>query len=359
MDLVKVDAKEYGIEETKAKQIAEQFKPMLDEMAALEKEYNDIVKMEMSEGKVEMARALRLKYVTVRTGTAKIHTKQKSFYLAAGRYIDGWKNAQVFASQDIEGNLTGIENHFQNIEKERLEKLKEARMVEIRKYFKEGEYSGVGVNLGEMTDDVWDNYIAGTKLNYETKLKAEKEAEAARLEDLRLNTLTNERVGLVAPYTAYTMPKDVINYREASDKEFNDYKSLLISRKGLDDKQREDQRLENERLKKEAEEKAIAEKAEKEKADKKLEDERKAKEAAELKLKEKEDADKKAEADRIAALENDLKKADKIKVGDLMTDLNALKGKYEFKSKKNKDMYGQVGGLIDKVVNFIGEKNPK
>ena len=102
--LVKIDASEFGIEESKAKQIQEQFQPMLDKMVNLEKQANEVFKLPIETASVK-AKEVRLQYVKVRTGTAEIHKEQKAFYLQAGRFVDGWKNAQLFASQGIDPQL--------------------------------------------------------------------------------------------------------------------------------------------------------------------------------------------------------------------------------------------------------------
>src|SRR3972149_1405125 len=110
--LVKIDPKEFGLQETKAKEIAAQFQPMLDKMVELENEYNKVVSLPIEEASTAtLAKIVRLKYVKVRTGTSEIHKVQKNFYLMAGRFIDGWKNAQLFASQGIEEKLLAIEEY--------------------------------------------------------------------------------------------------------------------------------------------------------------------------------------------------------------------------------------------------------
>ena len=75
---------------------------------------------------------------------------------------------------------------------------------------------------------------------------------------------------------------------------------------------------------------------------KRLNDERIAKEKAE------------AEAEKTK-IETELNKGDAEKVKDLIKDFQELKEKYTFKSAKNKKMYSDVGGLIDKTTNFINK----
>ena len=177
-NLVKIDPKEYGLAENTAKLVEDAFKPMLSKMTDLENEYNEIVKQEISEDLCKEAKSLRLQYVKVRTGTAAIHKSQKALYLAGGRFVDGWKNAQLFASQGKEEDLSGIENHYINIENVRIAELQETRTCILQKY----DVDYFPTDLGNMDAEVWENYIAGVSLSYNQKLLAEKEAEQARVE---------------------------------------------------------------------------------------------------------------------------------------------------------------------------------
>ena len=59
--IVKINASEYGLTETKAKEIEAMFKPMLDKMVELEEEFNQIAGLEINEGTCYKARELRLK----------------------------------------------------------------------------------------------------------------------------------------------------------------------------------------------------------------------------------------------------------------------------------------------------------
>ena len=124
-ELVVLKAADYGLEETKAQEIQATFMPMLEKMTELEKEYNLIIQKDINEELCTEAKTLRLKYVKVRTGTADIHRKLKDFYLKGGRFVDGWKNAQIMASEGMESRLKEIENHYENIEKERITKLQD------------------------------------------------------------------------------------------------------------------------------------------------------------------------------------------------------------------------------------------
>ena len=130
---------------------------MLDKMIELEKEFNEITKLPIEEKSTSLkAKELRLKYVKVRTGTADIHKQQKAFYLAGGRFVDGWKNAQLFASQGIEEKLEEIEKYAENTERQRIAQLQSEREGALTQYEVENISS---LNLGLMSDDVWKSFL--------------------------------------------------------------------------------------------------------------------------------------------------------------------------------------------------------
>ncbi len=179
IELVKLDPKKFGLEETKASEIRAAFTPMLDKMVALESEYNEIVNLEISDATCQRAKELRLRYVKVRTGTAKIHKKMKAFYLAGGRFVDGWKNAQLFASQGIEKMLHGIENYYEIQEQQRIDKIYNEREVQLRQYLTPG--MEVPANLGTLPDAMWHSFVTGAKAVHRAHLE-EKAKEISQME---------------------------------------------------------------------------------------------------------------------------------------------------------------------------------
>ena len=188
-ELVKINPKDFGIEESKAKQIADQFKPMLDKMVELEEEANEVFKLDIeSLEAAKQAKEVRLKYVKVRTGTSEIHKEQKAFYLQAGRFVDGWKNAQLFASQGIEEKLMQIEKYAENKEKERLENLQRERIILVEPYLESVE----ALNLSSMSEEVFTIFLQGSKTNFENKLESER-LEKERLESERLAEIERQK----------------------------------------------------------------------------------------------------------------------------------------------------------------------
>ena len=197
LKLINIDPKEYGLQETKALEISNMFSPMLEKMVALENEYNEVVSLDMGDEKIEKATVLLKKYVKTRTGTAEIHRELKAFYLAGGRFVDSWKNAQKLASESKEKNLKDIKEHYENLEKERIANLFNTRKVLLLEY--DEEY--IPSDLGSMNDDIWQRYYEGVKASYKQKQEAIKqdklEAERLKMERLekeRLEAIENERI---------------------------------------------------------------------------------------------------------------------------------------------------------------------
>jgi len=352
--LVKINAKDYGLEESKAKQISDMFKPMLDKMVELEKEYNEIAKNEISPEICIEAKVLRLKYVKVRTGTAEIHRELKHFYLQGGRFVDGWKNAQLMASEGVETKLMSIENHYENLKKERIAKLQEQRVKELEKY-------GVDYtpgNLGEMGSEVWNNYLPGVKLNHEAKIKAEKKAEEERIENIRLDKRELDRRSSVLPYRDYWGGIiDAGTLRDLSDEVFEGAFEKIVTAKKADEAKQERVRKDNLRLQKEADERERRRIAEKKKRDEQAEKERKIHEAELKKIQDEKNriaekleanriAEEKAEKERLAKIEADKKKGDKDKMIDLVAYLEKVRY-YEFESESFRELHTDLIRLIN------------
>jgi hypothetical protein len=318
--IVKIDPKEFGIEEHKAEEISAQFKPMLDKMVELEKEYNKILSLPVDDKKTSrLAFELRQKYVKVRTGTAEIHKLQKAFYLAGGRFVDGWKNAQLFASQGIEKQLEDIEKYAENLEKERIAKLEQERKELL------APYSGViPVGLGLMDNDVFDNYLNGLKVAHQMKIEAERVAEEERKWKEEEDRLEQERIrqeNEKLRKEAEEREKVLAQERAKQEAVRIEQEKKLAEQKAIQEAELAKQREESEKkLKAEREAKAKIE------AELKAKQEAEAKVAAEAQLKAKKEAEAKAKAER----QPDKKKlevfAGKLLVID-MPDVNSAEAK--------------------------------
>lgn len=195
-ELVKVDPKEFGLDDVQVATIEQAFLPKIAERDGYAQIYEQLITKELTKELCNEAGDLRKKLVKVRTGIADIHKTQKAFFLSAGRFVDAWKNKETLPIEQMEENLTTIEKHFEKIEAARILKIESDRKLELSIYS-----DVIPFGLGQMDESVYQNYLLGVKLGYEAKIKAEQEAEAERLrlekvekENARLKEIEDERI---------------------------------------------------------------------------------------------------------------------------------------------------------------------
>jgi hypothetical protein len=319
-ELVKIDPKEFGLEESSVATIEQAFLPKIAERDGYAQIYEQLITKELTPELCSDARELRLKLVKTRTGIADIHKTQKAFFLAAGKFVDAWKNKETLPVEQMEENLSKIERHFENIEKERIAKLEAERSEEISKY---SEFVPSG--LGAMNDQVYATYLKGCIVAYDARIKQEAEAESERLrlievekENARLKTIEDERIRLENEKLKAEAEK-----REKEIEAERKKQADLLAKQKTDaeekariERAKQDVILAKERAEAEAKQKAIEDAAriEREQAEaerKRLEDELKAKQETERKAKE--EAERK-EAERIAFEKKAAKAPDKEKL---------------------------------------------
>ena len=330
-ELVKIDHKEFGLEDKTAELVSQAFIPMLQKMEGLESEFNEIVTKQVNDETCKEARALRLEYVKVRTGVAKIHKAEKQKYIAGGKYVDGWKNAQLMASNGKEEKLKEIEEHFERIENEKLEKIANERISELEKL-------GISVypsDLGLMELEVWENYLTGMKLNCKIRKEAEEQAEQERIAKIKAD---NERIEAIK--------KENEELKKKKEKEAEEHKkSLAKLRLQYEKEEKERNAKAKAQAKIEAEKKAKydaiieSERKESERVKKELEDLRTAKELEAKRQYEEEQAE--------------LGKDDTAKLTDLINSLNSIKNNFNFKSQKNRKAFTKIQALINEAFEII------
>ena len=191
-NIVKINHEQYGLQEQKASEIRAIFSPMLDRMVELEVEYNQVMAMPMNATTCQLAGELRNRYVKTRTGTAAIHKELKAFYLKGGRFVDAFKNAQAMAADGIEKTLIKVEKYYINQELERIGVLQLERQIILVGMDFDGEF----LELGKMSDEVWDAFLADKKLEYKARIKAEKIKQQAewQVEQDRLHEVAKLKV---------------------------------------------------------------------------------------------------------------------------------------------------------------------
>ena len=369
-EIIKAD--EFGLEQKQVESIEAAFLPKIQERNGYAKIYNQLIKSDINRDVCEKAGTLRKKLVKVRTGISSIHKTQKSYFLAAGKFCDAWKNKETEPVLQMEKSLQEIESYYEIQEQNRIDKLQDIRVIEVKKYLDPDNIADISKDLGSMDDNIYDMFIAGLKQQFDNKIKLEKEAEKEKLRIENIKQLHETRKEIALPfYQFWGEFEKTLNFGEQPILDFDNFmirnkklkaefnltqskiikeneklKKESLKRKKLELELKERQRAE---LKaKEAEIKAIHE--EKEKI---ARIEIAKREKVELELKEKEDAELKAKEDEIKSIQLDLNKSDSEKVKDLIIDFELLLSKYEFQSDKNKQMYANVHILINKTITFI------
>lgn len=325
MELIKLDAPELGaIDGSKAEMIRATFEPMAEMLRGFEEQVDALQKeaaKEITKDVCAAAKRLRLDIAKVRIQTEKVRKDQKEEFLRAGRAIDGVSNILKWAVERKEDDLKKIENHFELMERERLDALQAQRVEEIREYVDDAHLR----DLSGMDPDVWNAYLSTKRKDHEDRLEAERQAAEERE---RIAREEAEQRALIAAENE-RLRKEAVE-REAAER--------LRQAQAAEElrKEREARAKEEERLRKEAEAEAEIRRAAHEAEVKK---EREAREKVERELREKREQEA-AEAARIEAeKEAALSKGDAEKIDDLIAEISAIAGKYKFASKSNKEAF--------------------
>jgi len=327
--LVVIDPKEFGLEEIQANEITKGLSQIIAEREVLSSQYAEAIKLEITKENIQVFKKIRLLIRDNRTkGFENWHKVNKAFFWNGGKFVDAIKNKEVAENERMEANLLANEQFFENIEKQRIADSQTSRAAEIASYQELGSF--VPGNLGELTDEVYANYLLGVKTAFETKKAAEKAAKEAEEKRLADEKAEQERIRI-----------ENEQLKKASEK-----REAEIAKERAKAEQERKDREANEKAEREAHEKALA--AEREKAAE-----------AQRQLEAKAEQERKAAQEAVEKAEAELAKGDTDKLNDLIADLKALKSKYQFKAKKNQQLYTGVGGYLDKLVGYIKEGGAK
>ncbi len=340
-EIAKLNPAEFGLKEDQAETIEKAFMPKIIERNILSEMYETVIKGDVNVPETALeARDLRLKLVKVRTGIAEIHRVQKAYYLAAGRFVDAWKNKETAPVEQMEEKLLSIEKYQENIERERKAALRAERVKELEKY----EVDGSLIMLGEMTEDVWQNYIAGVKVQYQLRKEAEAKAEADRLAEIEAERKRQEEIRLEN--------ERLKAEREALEKAQAKERAKLAAEKAAAEKKaKEAEAAMLAQAKKDREEMEAARLA-REKAETELREKREAEERAHKEAEERAIAEEKA---RIVAAKKAAAAPDTDKLRDYMKRLSEVELPV-MKTAEAQAILNNVGGLLSKINAYIEEK---
>lgn len=237
MELITVDPKDYNLPETEANRLTENLGTFLAKRDTYQKQYKEIIKKELDDEIIEEARDLRLNLVKVRTqGINKWHKNAKAYFKAGGDFVDAIKREHIAINEEMEVTLKEIEDYYENLEKQRIQELKEKREAEIEPYIEEGDLEGM--NLGEMSDDIWESVFEARKNSFEKKQLEAKREEEERVERERKQKLHNERKDSLIPVWNFlkSVPEDL---SELTEKAFDSLLKEGKEGKAKDDAEKE------------------------------------------------------------------------------------------------------------------------
>ena len=173
-----IDHNSFDIEESKAVEIQQFFKPYLDNIQENMPIVDDIEKSfqenPLDRSVAKKAKEVRSQFVKFRTGAAKLHTTLKKRALDYGRYVDAWKNLQNKKCEEIENRLKEIEQYEENLRKAEIDELHRKRSLEIAKYTND-----IPPQLGEMTESMYQMILDGVIKIYNDAVEAKRIADEA------------------------------------------------------------------------------------------------------------------------------------------------------------------------------------
>lgn len=231
------------VDESKAAQIEAVFAPMVDMLKSFEGQYDEVMALEQTPEKGAKAKRLRLDIAKIRVQADKARKAQKEQYLRAGNAIQAVYNILKFAVEDKEKELKGVEEYYERIESEKAKARQKERAAELEKY----EVDGSVMDLGNMNDSVWENFLVGTKTNYESMKAAEAKAEQDRIEAEKKEA--EERARIEAENKQLK-----IDAKKAEKKRLAEQKKIDAERQAQDDKLRKEREA-REAVEREAKEK--------------------------------------------------------------------------------------------------------
>lgn len=183
---------ESGVEKTTAQSLREAFEPFFTQANNWrEKAQGLVITDETQTREMAMAREARLALKEIRVNANKTRKALKEDSLRYGKAVQGVYNVIEYLVVPIEKHLEEQEKFIERKEAERKAKLKESRELELRPY---SEFLILGADYGEMSEEDFRKALNGAKLQFQAKIKAEKEAEEARIAKEKAEKEEQERI---------------------------------------------------------------------------------------------------------------------------------------------------------------------
>lgn len=190
-DVAKVEFSQFNLQESQANDIVRGLDVFINERKDFIKQYEDVVRMDITHPQSwALARELRLRIRDNRTKGIEVwHKAEKEYFLRGGQFVDAKKRAEVIINEKMESDLLEIEKYPEIIEKQRKDSLRAERISQLEKYSKFVPM-GLDFGEINEEEFLKVKNGAVLQYNQEQELIAKREAEAAeakRIEQLRWN----------------------------------------------------------------------------------------------------------------------------------------------------------------------------
>jgi hypothetical protein len=276
-------------------------------------------------------------------GINKWHRDGKDVALKTGQLYDAIKRRECGINEGMETALMEIENHAEIKRQAKLDLLEKSRMEKLSLFM---DTTNLLIDLSGMDNDVWEAWIQKKELDFNIQKKETERIEAERLQQIEKEKL--ERARLKAENEKLKAENEKI---EAARKlELAKLERARIKKEKIESDLRAAEAAKRQAID-EANKKAISQlEADKKRSEREAKAEIDAANAELLKVQqEKEEIIRQEESKR----QLELSKGDAAKMQDLLSELEALTTKFDFKSKANKNLYVNVCLLLDKITNYI------
>lgn len=345
---------EAGLAEQKSEQLLKSFVGFFAEAKEITAQAKDIIVTdETQKPMMERARKLRLQLRDIRTkGVEATRVQLKEQALREGKAIDGLANVIKALIIPVEEHLEKQEKFAELREAERIQKRYEERVDRLMKYGADPSL----YQLRDMADASFEKLIEGMEQAKKSQEEAERKAEEERVALEKKREAFRKRQIEVAPY------RDFMEEEITEDMDDATYVKLLdsaIKAKKKHDAEQEQIRKDNEKLRIQAEKDRKA----KEAAELKLKQERELQEKKQLEEKQRiadqkrleEEAAAKAKAEEEERQRQKLLAPDKQKLLDLAKTIEDIQLP-AVNSKEANAVLRATEDMLGKVQNYIREK---
>jgi len=245
MDAELVEKELAPLDKTKAASIRKAFEPMVKMLGKMEIEAEEIFALEMSKETCGKAKGLGLRIQKVRTAADNKRKEEKSQFLLGGGAVQGFYNIFKAVVTPIEAKLEKVAKHYENLEKKKITDLQTTRAALLEKLAIDGSI----MKLGEMSDEVWNNYFTGKKKTHEDEKEATEAATKAEQLKTERNDILQKRKVLLMPYGQFNPFLDL--HPETTEEEFQEILRSMVIAKADFDKKQADLLIKQEEIKKE------------------------------------------------------------------------------------------------------------